>query len=1546
MLEKKNDLAVNKDNLNEVVSAVLHDMTLEQLAHYATKFASRGVVTESGYELPQSAGGGVDGVFGIDTDFPVSIAMGQTWNTNLMDKVGNVIGTEIRGKHAFDDPNTLVFAAVSDMRGNPLCGRYYESFSEDSYVTSQMAAAMCSGISGKDEFYLLGQPATKHFFGYQAEWNHYTSSNYFNKRTLMNEQLKGFYGALKSGEAIGVMTAFGGVNGIPNALAINNDKVPLPHPYHIFSISDFNNDYRLSGGLGNGFDKVYVTNAQYIAALMIKAKTTSNNIMDTMVTEQDFITAVQDGILDVTRQDLEEMIRPQVELWFRTGLYGRDKYPYIQLCKDFVPLNANDDTHKEVALQAADESIVLLKNTGNLLPLSIDKNILVTGILGDKIIKPFYTVDGIKDFEHAHLTLYEALKERVGTAGRIDYNDNLSLTNTYLKSQKNQKYIKVDSEGNLYASESDINTATLFQIINWGQDVYSIRIASTDEYMQVKSNYQDVCVKKLEKAEKIPVFTYEDWNGTRAMRYGAILTSVAQQLISGVQFYEYFISMGYYLLVDDKTNKIVLDGMFRKEPLESERFVPVEISDADDAVDFASYDYAVVAVGIPIYINGSEKTDRPSMSIGSQEMELVNSVASKFKGRTIVLVCSEMPLDVEAIKNNPDVAAIISYAYGGQYGGWALARTIYGDSNPSARLTITWPNNISHLPPLTPEPWIDPRYTINMKETEPSSNKLTYMYQTENIMYPFGYGLSYGNFVYSDVAVGLSGDFITVSASIKNLARAGKEVVQIYAVKKSTFYGEYMPLKKLIAFTKTDVIAENETAALSLNIPLASLEQWFENINRYAIEEGEVDIVVVGTGYQSDIVTLKIPGETIPPTSVFRERNVWDIAGYTDGICGSEVSKTETMMKHTFHCACESNKETGYIVIPKTVISSGIMSLRVAAAGKGTIELRLNGIDGECLGIIDVSDTGAADYQLVSRENNRIITGQESRYVEKSVAVHTEAAVADLYLVIKGAGIKIDTICLHKEIVTADWRTFQGNSENNGVFEADYNLMNGPVSEKSVQMSLSGEIWGSAGGETLTYNENGKNYIFTQYSDNADGIHMRAYDVENPEKVLWDRQLYKDIISAAQLSTPVIINDSRHGDTIYAASTQYNKVFGTFEYPLTIDAGSSNTLKVDRVILVGHYHVIKIATGLTASAPGDFSAEVILSSDQNTYVFNADCREGVFVISLNAESAENREVIQAGVYALTVAIHNKTKKAVLANIRILIPHWELCRIRDITGKASLTRLLRSSGEAATPVKYLNGALYFGTYDSYSSYLKFLPEKYTLSRCNPNAGDGFYWGGMTQINVADKEYLICGSDLGNIYLMDEEESFSSMGGEPVKTIPLGDYLENAGAVHSSICQSEDYVYFTSENGYLWRAETATLLDEKPKLEYLKLSGSSSSTPAVAGNYAFVGTGAKAVNGTEAGGIDIVSIAGGAFKKAAAIYGIGPVTASPIVDRENGGYYIYFTTNETAGHGYCYLYKDNAVSKIWETDAHYALQGMSAGDGFLAYGDGSGQLHIIK
>ena len=526
------------------------------------------------------------------------------------------------------------------------------------------------------------------------------------------------------------------------------------------------------------------------------------------------------------------------------------------------------------------------------------------------------------------------------------------------------------------------------------------------------------------------------------------------------------------------------------------------------------------------------------------------------------------------------------------------------------------------------------------------------------------------------------------------------------------------------------------------------------------------------------------------------------------------------------------------------------------------------------------------------------------------------------------------------------WPAFQGNANNNGVFEANYNLMRKYVSEITAPIS-SGGIYGDIGGEALTYEKDGKNYIFVQYSSPNDGIHMRAYVLDESEIILWDRQLYKSIGAASQLSTPIIVEDERYGDTIYAASNQYNNVFGTFNYPIAVAAGASDTLDVRNVNLAGQYHVLKISTGLVSLKHNDYSAEVVLTSDSNSYAFNAGSEEGEFIITLNTDETESQEMIYSGIYMVTVTLHNNTGENISANIQILIPNWELCRIRNITGNPAVTRLLTSRGEADTPLKQFDGSVYFGNYDADGCYFKFFISQFKLSRCNPASGDSFYWAGITEIETGGKAYFICGSELGNLYLMDKNDSFSSSGGNPVKTIHLNDYVEQAGGGRSSICKWNAYIFFTSQNGYLWWAETASLMDEKPKLEFVKLSGNSCSTPTVVGNYCFVGFYTKQDSNERSGGIDVVSATDGIFQKVSTIQNPEPVYASPVVSRENEEtYYIYYIIDGGSGKGLCYQYKDGRVSEIWEKEASYALQGMSVGNGFLVYMDKSNKLHVIK
>lgn len=528
---------------------------------------------------------------------------------------------------------------------------------------------------------------------------------------------------------------------------------------------------------------------------------------------------------------------------------------------------------------------------------------------------------------------------------------------------------------------------------------------------------------------------------------------------------------------------------------------------------------------------------------------------------------------------------------------------------------------------------------------------------------------------------------------------------------------------------------------------------------------------------------------------------------------------------------------------------------------------------------------------------------------------------------------------------SAKWPAFQGNANNNGVFEANYNLTQKDVTEIIAPIS-SNAIYGDIGGEALTYEKDGKSYIFVHYSDPIDGVHMRAYAINEFKVLLWDRQIYKGIGAAAQLSTPIIVKDTKYGDTIYAASTQYNNVFGTFNYPVTVAAQSTDTLDIKNVRLVGHYHTLKISTDLVSLKPNDYSAEVVLSSDSKTYVFNASSEEGEFIITFDTGETESQEVIYPGNYTITIILHNNTSENVSANIQILNPNWGLCQIRDIIGVPTVTQLRSSYGEAGTPLKQFDDALYFGIYDGYGYYFKFSTSTQEVARYDPESGDSFYWAGLTEFEANGKDYLICGSELGNIYLLDKNDSFSNVGGNPVKIINLNNYVDQPGGVRSSICKWNGYIFFTSQNGYLWRAEIASLMDEKPNLEFVELSGNSSSTPTVVGDYCFVGFYTKTDSNEKKGGIDVLTVTDGSFPKVSTLQNINPVYSSPIVSRENDIYYIYYTTNGTMGKGLCYQYEDNSFSKIWEKDAVHTLQGMSVGTGFLVYVDKSNKLHVIK
>ena len=263
-------------------------------------------------------------------------------------------------------------------------------------------------------------------------------------------------------------------------------------------------------------------------------------------------------------------------------------------------------------------------------------------------------------------------------------------------------------------------------------------------------------------------------------------------------------------------------------------------SDNDEAVKLAhEADVAIVCVGnhpngghdkewgkVSVPSEGREAVDRESITL--EQEELVKRVYEA-NPRTIVVLISSFPYAINWSQAN--VPAIVHLALNSQEEGNALADVLFGDYNPAGRLVQTWPSSLDQLPPM-----LD--YDIR--------HGRTYMYFKGEPLYPFGYGLSYTTFAYSNLRVSsgtVSGKTaVTVSVDVKNTgSRAGDEVVQLYVTHLNSAVAR--PLKELQGFKRVQV-KRGQTLTVSLPLTSAALSYWNVAKHDFVVEPGQVEIMV------------------------------------------------------------------------------------------------------------------------------------------------------------------------------------------------------------------------------------------------------------------------------------------------------------------------------------------------------------------------------------------------------------------------------------------------------------------------------------------------------------------------------------------------------------------------------------------------------------------------------------------------------------------------------------------------------------------------------
>lgn len=749
-----------EQRLNDLVSRMSLEEKVSQMQDVAPAIPRLGIPAYNWWNE------GLHGVAraGNATVFPQAIGLAATWDTDLIHRVADVISTEARAKYndAIQHGNTGRYYGLTLWSPNinifrdPRWGRGQETYGEDPYLTSRIGVAFVTGLQGDDPNYLKTVSTPKHFAVHSGpEVLRHRFDVPVSLHDFADTYTPAFRATVTEAHADSVMCAYNSVRGEPacaNHLLFDTLRNKWGFKGYVVSdcwaISDLHQ--------GHGF----VLTLEQASALAVKAGTD-------LSCGPEFASlpfAVRNRLL--SSADIDLAVKRLFEARFRLGMFDPpDRVPWSKLTL------ADNDTpaHRQLALEAARKSIVLLKNDRNTLPLkSSVKSIAVIGpnadslpvLLGNYNGTPssFITIlDGIrKRFRNAKITtaIGAPLTETSATTIPAEV---LRTGGANPKPGLNAEYfsnIKLSGAPALTRGDADVN-------FEWNNvspapglppGNYSVRW-SGELVPPVDGDYRlglntDGGSRLYLDGKKI----IDDWNphGTRVM------TTLVH--LQGGRAYP--IRMEYSHTWWESTARLL--------------WLPPNL--LQQAVDTArKADVVIAVVGLNSQLEGEESDssdpgffggDRLDLDLPHPQQELLESLAATGKPLIVVLT-NGSALAVNWAQQH--ASAILEAWYPGEEGGTAVADVLSGDFNPAGRLPVTFYKSVAQLPPFG-------SYSMNGR---------TYRYFTEQPLYPFGYGLSFSSFNYSDAVPALtwSGSVVTRSVSVRvtNASSVpGDEVVQLY----------------------------------------------------------------------------------------------------------------------------------------------------------------------------------------------------------------------------------------------------------------------------------------------------------------------------------------------------------------------------------------------------------------------------------------------------------------------------------------------------------------------------------------------------------------------------------------------------------------------------------------------------------------------------------------------------------------------------------------------------------------------------------------------
>ncbi|MFE9649724.1 glycoside hydrolase family 3 C-terminal domain-containing protein [Streptomyces sp. NPDC006365] len=866
---------------------------------------------------------------GEATVFPQAVGLASTWDPQLIERVGSAVGDETRGFQQERPPGwgLNLWAPVVNPLRDPRWGRNEEGYSEDPYLTSEMAIAYGTGLTGGDPDHLKTAPTLKHYLGNNNEVDRTTTSSDLRPRVLKEYEEQAFKPAIEADAATGVMSSYNLVNGRPATVnPALDDEVRTWSSYDLLNVTDA---YAPNNLIATGSQKYYDTLAEgNAAALKAGIDSFTTDDANSAPTTTAIKSAVAAGQLK--ESDVDTAVGHILSIRVRLGEFDPGGGKYGSIDKSVV----NSPAHQKLARKAAADAAVLLKNSGGALPLKTSaKNVAVVGPLADTLYTDWYS--GTLPYG---ITPKEGIAAKLGTS----VTSSEGVDRIALKNVSTGAYVTAGSDADgepLKESGTSSGTAVQFDVFDWGAGIVTLRSAANGEYVGAKgSGFVNDQVQPGGWFVQQQFALEEQTDGTYLLRY------------AGYETREPWWSNPVYLgpTGDDGTL-----GLVTKE--EAARYTKdVVRSGTEEAVAAVKgKDTAVVVVGSMPAINGRENDDREDMSLAPSQEALVKAVR-KANPNTVVIVENSYPTTLGDLQKN--VPALLWTTHAGQETGNALADVLFGDVNPAGRLTQTWYRSESDLPSIL--------------EYDNIKHDRTYQYFKGDPLYEFGHGLSYTSFRYGQLKRVDGGYEVAVTNTGR---RSGDEVVQLYTHQRTS--RDKQPLKQLEAFQRVS-LKPGQTRTVKLKLSVDDLAHWDVTRSKWVVESGTYDVLV---GASSEDVrartALKVRGETIPARDLSRVTRAENFDDYA-GVRLVDESKARGT-------AAGAADDGAWLKFADSQLGSRVpnFSARVAGAA-GKVEIRLGSPTGELVGTAQFGGTRSPyTYETVTASLSNAAKGRQDVYL-------------------------------------------------------------------------------------------------------------------------------------------------------------------------------------------------------------------------------------------------------------------------------------------------------------------------------------------------------------------------------------------------------------------------------------------------------------------------------------------------------------------------------------------------------------------------------------